>query len=57
MIVMDISRNLLLIMSNPQYVVINNDVTYLLNGKYEEIRKWEIIIISNRFSSLQTNYF
>jgi hypothetical protein len=51
--VIDISRNLLLIMSNRQHVTQNNDVTYLSYSKYWQLRTQGTIYILNGFSDLQ----
>jgi hypothetical protein len=51
-VVIDISRNLLLIMSNTQYVAQNNQVMYLLYGKYSGRCASGIALIHNGFSSL-----
>jgi hypothetical protein len=51
-IVIDITRNLLLIMSNLQHVAQNNEVIYLLYSKYPAVCVVGIIFIPNRFSDL-----
>jgi hypothetical protein len=50
--VIDISRNLLLIMSNRQQVIQNNKVTCLSYGKYSEDCGPGSIYIINRFNDL-----
>lgn len=52
-VVIDISRNLLLIMSNTQHVAQNNQVMYLPYGKYSAERTPEFDLILNGFNSLQ----
>src|SRR5208282_1879356 len=52
-VVIDISRNLLLIMSNTQHVAQNNQVMYLSYGKYPAEGTSGIILILNGFNSLQ----
>jgi hypothetical protein len=51
--VIDISRNLLLIMSNHQHVTQNNSVTYVSYGKYLAGCRKGRIFIPNGFSDLQ----
>jgi hypothetical protein len=53
MIVMDILRNLLLIMSNRGHVVHYNTVICLADGKYLAIRSLGRIFTVNGFSHLQ----
>jgi hypothetical protein len=52
-IVIDISRNLLLIMSNRQHVTQNNHVTCLLYSKYRMTSTLGIIFIPSRFNHLR----
>jgi|SRR5271169_1354425 len=51
-VVIDISRNLLLIMSNTQHVTQNNQVTYLPYSKYSATGTPGVILIPNGFNSL-----
>jgi len=57
LLVMDISRNLLLIMSNMIYVARNNNLMCLLNFKYPVLLRRRRIYILNRFNDLWTNSF
>jgi len=52
-VVIDISRNLLLIMSNPQHVTQNNHVTYVLYSKYRGPSTMGRIFILIRFNNLR----
>jgi hypothetical protein len=52
-IVIDISRNLLLIMSNRQHVAQNNDVICLSCSKYSKLGAPGRIFILIRFNNLQ----
>jgi hypothetical protein len=52
-VVMDISRNLLLIMSNAEHVTQNNEVRCLSYGKYSARCRRGSIFILNGFSDLR----
>jgi hypothetical protein len=52
-VVMDISRNLLLIMSNTKHVTQNNEVRCLSYGKYSARCRLGSIFILNGFSDLR----